>query len=101
MVARERDLEGSQYPWQDVKKRWSKLKCRKLKRGSKTYIAGMSFESGNEPLRSVIPNLDGPVVASGQEVRLVRLWVVIDRIYTLLLMCLQSETTARSIYVAG
>lgn len=51
----------------------------------------MAFESCNESFRGVIPNLDGAIIGSGQEIWLVRLRVVFDMVDSLRLMRLESE----------
>ena len=58
---------------------------------SEGNIAGVALQSRNERLGRVIPNLDGLVVRSGEEVGLIGGRVVIDVVDTLCLVGLQSE----------
>lgn len=58
---------------------------------SKRDVVGVAFESGDQGLGGVIPDLDGSVVRSGKEVWLVGVRVVIDVVDTLGLVGLEGE----------
>ena len=62
---------------------------------SKGNVVGVSFKGGDQGLCGVIPNLDGSVVGSGEEVGLVRVRVVVDMVDTLCLVSLEGEVGSR------
>ena len=54
-------------------------------------IVGVAFEGRNQGLGGVIPDLDGAVVGRCEDVRLVRVWVVVDVVHALGLVRLEGE----------
>jgi hypothetical protein len=58
---------------------------------SKRDVVGVAFESGDQGLCGIIPDLDGSVVRGGKEVGLVGVRVVIDVVDTLGLVGLEGE----------
>lgn len=61
----------------------------------KRDIVRVAFESGNQRLGGVVPDLDGAVIGRGKEVRFVGMRIVIDVVYTLGLMRLEGEVRSR------
>ena len=57
----------------------------------KGNIVGVALEGSDERLGRVVPDLDCAVVGSGEEIRLVGVWVVVDGVDALALVRLKSK----------